>query len=506
MLIFRRLNFWLDEPPVNQFANARIDMSVKLTRWSGSLGLPIALFLVATPTFVWICQRALLSLLPIQLNSNEGWNAYWALQVSHGQPLYPAPSALVLNNYPPLSFLVVSTISRAGIDALVVGRALSWVSILGCAYIIFRILKNLQSGTVISAFAALLFLGLMATQHTPYVGMYDPQITGHFIMLIGLSLLLGVNWPSGSSTATAAFVMVIGGFFKHNLIALPLAVTIWLALFNRRLFWTWLFASTAALSLGFMISGLVFGQNFFVDLLSPRLWSLRRGLYSSLPWIEPLEFPLFAALLPLFQTKRDPKAYFIALYAGFSLLETIVGAMGDRVSRNAVFDTVIISCLGMGYALSVAEHDLLRPIGALRVWLALACSFSFILATAGVTTKENISISSWNIYAKTEVEDTHKVVELLKSSHGQSLCQDLILCYWAHKPMIVDLNAYVESVKFGQRDYTELVHLLDAHYFSVVQFAWPFDKFEKPLRDGVLRNYVEVRELPGVYQLRSSTP
>ena len=35
------------------------------------------------------------------LNVNEGWNAGQTMRALGGQPLYPAPDALIANNYPP---------------------------------------------------------------------------------------------------------------------------------------------------------------------------------------------------------------------------------------------------------------------------------------------------------------------------------------------------------------------------------------------------------------------
>jgi hypothetical protein len=60
------------------------------------------LAVVAFWSFLWPAYRAFLN---IEIDMNEGWNAYLADAAIHGSmPLYPSPDSLVTNNYPPLSF------------------------------------------------------------------------------------------------------------------------------------------------------------------------------------------------------------------------------------------------------------------------------------------------------------------------------------------------------------------------------------------------------------------
>lgn len=59
------------------------------------------------------------STLAVSLNNIEGWNAYWAAAAAQGQALYPAPSGLVTDNYPPLSFHLIGLLVRSGCGHLV---------------------------------------------------------------------------------------------------------------------------------------------------------------------------------------------------------------------------------------------------------------------------------------------------------------------------------------------------------------------------------------------------
>lgn len=48
----------------------------------------------------------------VEIENNEGWNAYFADAAMGKMPLYPSASQLITNNYPPLSFYIVGSIGR----------------------------------------------------------------------------------------------------------------------------------------------------------------------------------------------------------------------------------------------------------------------------------------------------------------------------------------------------------------------------------------------------------
>ena len=113
-------------------------------------------------------------------------------------------------------------------DNIVAGRVLSFLATLGVGAMIYACLRGMKTGPQHSLFAALLFVsGLLV--FTDYVGMDDPQLLAHTVALSGLVLFLAR--PATFAIVTAsALLMTAALFIKHNLIALPVAVTIWLAL------------------------------------------------------------------------------------------------------------------------------------------------------------------------------------------------------------------------------------------------------------------------------------
>src|SRR3954452_21315861 len=85
---------------------------------SGAFAVGILAGLAAL-VIVWPIWRAGL---PLEIWGNEGWNAYNADAAAAGH-LYPPPDALIGNNYPPLSFLLIGGLARQFGDALYIGRA-----------------------------------------------------------------------------------------------------------------------------------------------------------------------------------------------------------------------------------------------------------------------------------------------------------------------------------------------------------------------------------------------
>ena len=88
--------------------------------------LIFSLIVFAGLTALYLAWPAWRTFIPLQIVSSDAWNTLFADRIRLGLPLYPRPNDLIANNYPPLSFYLVSALSwMAGLDALLVGRLLS---------------------------------------------------------------------------------------------------------------------------------------------------------------------------------------------------------------------------------------------------------------------------------------------------------------------------------------------------------------------------------------------
>src|SRR5262249_41615362 len=141
--------------------------------------------------------------------------------------LYPSPDTLIVNNYPPLSFYVVGWLGKIFGDALYVGRALSLFATIGLGALIARIVVRLGGGAAGAAIGGIWFVATMTRSYNRFVGVDDPQLAGQFIMVTALAWFLARD-QEGKSAEPPIVLMVVAGFWKHNIIAVPATVLAWL--------------------------------------------------------------------------------------------------------------------------------------------------------------------------------------------------------------------------------------------------------------------------------------
>jgi 4-amino-4-deoxy-L-arabinose transferase-like glycosyltransferase len=152
--------------------------------WWFSLGLLTltVLLLLITPV---LCLG-----LKFSINSNEGWNAYHALEVVSGELLYDKRNEWTPVNYPPVSFYIIGSIGRLLGEPLFAGRYISFLSLLLISLCVGYAVKKLGGKVYDAVFSGTFCIGLFAGFSQDYVGMNDPQMLGHIIILGGLLIYL----------------------------------------------------------------------------------------------------------------------------------------------------------------------------------------------------------------------------------------------------------------------------------------------------------------------------
>jgi hypothetical protein len=428
---------------------------------------PVSLALLALAAALAVVHLALpLASVPrlAPRSYNEGWNAYHAEAVTSERPLYPEPASLFPNNYPPLSFGLVAMAGAVLGDPLLAGRFLSLLAFLVVAVQIGWIVTRSTGERRLGAFAGLLFTALMGAGFDEYVGMNDPQLLGHAFVLGGLVLLTG--WRSPARLASAALLMVLGGLVKHSLVALPLAVTLWLFARDRLAFRIWLAAS--ALIAGAAVGALAWlhGASLFSSLLGPRTSSLEIAAKVSGEWLRSLAAPLAVGLLAAQEAWRDPDGRLLALYAGLALVIGFALTMGEGVSYNAYFDLVIALCLLGPFLLS--RVAVLVPSGARVIptaALALALLVDPLLRAADALLRLPRRLDELAGYERITRED----VAYLAARPGPAVCEMLALCFWAGKPASVDLFNSQQLFRAEHADEEALLERVARREFAVVQ-------------------------------------
>jgi len=396
----------------------------------------------------------------VPLDPNEGWNAAHALAAMAGHDLYPGPQALMVNNYPPLSFYVVGALSRHGRDVLIVGRWLALLAYLATALGIAAALRRMDCRLRAMMLGAMFFAALLLVT-SDYVGMDDPQLLGHAVQLVALLLLLRER------IFVSAVLFGLSLFIKHNLLALPLAAGLWLLVQDRRagaVFLLWLLA--------FALSGLVlfqldFGTSLLARLMSPRLssWANLQAAVAHLWWAV-LPGLAMAGFWP------DRHSLFCSLYAGAALLLGLIFAAGDGVDANAFFDLGLALSLSLGLVVERGRWPVLAAASAVP-----------LLVFLGVTFQDNNFF-----FTRSFAQSSARDIAFLKSRPGPGLCDQLSLCLWAGKGAEVDVFNVGEAIKAGARNPAPLVKMISDHHFATLQLI-SLDALGPDVRRAIEKNY-----------------
>lgn len=171
--------------------------SVPVSRRSSSF---LANYEVSTTQFALILFGVLAALflywplwrlsLPLEMNRNEPWNAWFVDAVLKGQPLYPASGELIVNNYPPLSFYLLALLSKITPDVIYTGRAIALLSIGVTGVSVALLIRIFGGSRSIAIFGALWFIAMMARFMVRYAGIYDPNLLALALMSLGFALSL----------------------------------------------------------------------------------------------------------------------------------------------------------------------------------------------------------------------------------------------------------------------------------------------------------------------------
>jgi len=158
-------------------------------------------------------------------------------------------------------------------DPLYVGRALSILGLLTVSVEIFLCVRLLTSRTTGAVIGALWYVAIMCHNSEIYVGANDPQIAGEAIMGAALVWFIARD-DAGMSPVLPLLLMVMGGFWKHNLIGIPLTAAAWIILRDWRRAVGPLVIVMFAILCGFLLCSALFGSQFIADMVPPRAYRL----------------------------------------------------------------------------------------------------------------------------------------------------------------------------------------------------------------------------------------
>jgi hypothetical protein len=375
---------------------------------------------------------------PLEINRNEPWNAWFVDAILHGAPLYPAREEFIVNNYPPLSFYAVALLSKLTGDVVYAGRLISLISTAAISVSIALCIRALGGSRPVALFGALWFLATIAHFFTRYVGVNDPNLLALAVMGLALALFL-TRLSKEKSVAPAIALMVLAGFIKHNLIAIPLAALIWLSLKDRGEGLRATLLGIALAALGLLICASFYGPNFLQQMLMPRQISIAHmlSIVGKLQWFAPalLFWGLWA-----WPNRNSPEARFSALLIGVSLASDLLQAAGAGVSINAHFEILFATGIAVALAFEgIGNTPIARRFGAraiqmamilvlvLRLVLSQQLEPYLVLASPGFRQEVGQNLAAMDAE-----------VERIRLMPGPVACSTMAVCYRAGKAFVYD--------------------------------------------------------------------
>jgi hypothetical protein len=423
------------------------------------------LYIIAIWSFAWTVYRAFLN---VEIENNEGWNAYFADAAMGKMPLYPSTDQLITNNYPPLSFYIVGLVGRFVGDPVLAGRLLSLVAVVAIATAIAFCVRRLGGSGVAARISGAFFVATMSRFFMSYVGMNEPQLLGEAIMAFGfLGFLIARSNDRGY--VGPVLVMALAGFVKHNIIAMPLTVFLWLALYRRREAVKCFCVAAIAIMTGIAICYALFGGNFFLNILSPRHYSLKRALrtFQELEWVS---VGLLACLYNAWARRRDVNVQLCSWLIAIAFGSCFLQKSGDGVDINAQFDLVMAVAMGLGLAFTqVSQWPVARPLRLEQAQAILLLAVCLrLLASKQLQPVRLVFDRSFIKEIAIREQAMADSVQRVRRVPGDVLCPPLV-SYRSGKPFAVDAFNVQQRILAGALPKDAITARVAAGTLSIVE-------------------------------------
>lgn len=404
----------------------------------------------------------------VPLDPNEGWNAFFAQIALQGGDLYASSGGTIINNYPPLSFYIVGSIGHLTGDNIFAGRAVALISMFVVAGNIFLWLRTVGASARVAWLGAGIFAAFALTYARSYAGMDDPQWLAHALMTSGMVVL----WRGNASTRAillGSMLILAGGWTKHLLIPLPIAVTWWLMRRSRSAFLTWAACCALLLAAISLLVWRMFGSSFFDSLLAAREFSRHQAIVR-FRWALQCLAPIIALTLLLIpRARHSESAEFALAYALIAALVAVASSGGVGVDINAYFDVVIAASLCAALAAQAFwRRRLSGSVPDCQVGPAVTLLLgSWVVIYAGSLLHGTLR----DLHSLNERErDTLAAVRFIAASGGgRAACEAPALCYWGKNRFMLDFFNYGQRLKLGKQPTLACAAVFDGKYIPLLQ-------------------------------------
>ena len=405
-------------------------------------------------------------------NYNEGWNVYNTQRLIDHELIYDSDYWRV-NNYPIFSFLAVAGVNFVVYNLLLSGRIIALVSFLVVGVLTAAAIRRFGGDRTDAVFGGGCALGFCYLVAPGWVVVDDPQTLAEAMMLGGLVSYIS-RPPDRVSLLRTAVLVTLGGFVKHNVVAIPLAITVDIAIrAPRRLpFWLGCCAGLGASCIG--LTHLVAGGTFIDHLLSPRVFSWPGARYHLMKYLRLDEFPLAVILLfarAIFSRDR----HILAAYGIISISAAAIFSGFEGTSYNMFQDASVFLAIAAGVTLHELRKRVILEASAHERLAKVAVAFAPVLLAQPILARSpqafaQIHHAGGLLEIDRRAEQSFLAeAEYISEKHGPAICESLLLCYRAGQPFTLDPFNSRQFILSGRLDQNELIRRVAAKEFAVVQ-------------------------------------
>lgn len=443
----------------------------------------------------------------VQVNYNEGWNAYRQQMTIAGQPLYGAPPGRLTGEtgYPPISFHLVGWLGRIAGDFTVAGRWLSLFSLLATGVFVGLIVSSQGGGVFVSLLSFFLFEIGLSVFFPSRRGMNDPELLALAFTTAGLYCYVRDSTKNRLLFLSAA-LFCLAGFTKQTMLAFPAAVAIDLLIRSRRAFLVWSGAMILAAGLLSAFTLLLDGRFVLLHWLVARSYSYSAGWHNIIhEYLLGFQGLLLVSAVWATCMFRTRVVFVLALVISHVLAFLLAGTEG--IDLNICFNAFAAAVIASGLALTDlnAVIQRFRPHVSLpRVSQALAIALTMtLLINVPGQIREDISQSK---SLTSQEKAFHSVVEFVKTKPGPALCDSLLVCYEAGKPYDFYSLFVRDQIRTGALKEAEVLELIKGKHFQTIQVPTTPDAGNPEIakeRRYLTRNFIQ--ELFNHYQVGIQT-
>lgn len=439
----------------------------------------------------------------VQIQYNEGWNAYKQAMTVSGVPLYGQPRQHFIGGtgYPPLSFHLIGWLGQSA-SVVIVGRFISLVSLLVAGLFVALIVRKEGASPTVTWFAFLLYEAGIAILAPDRVGMNDPQLLAEALSAAGLYCYL--RRGSSYSLYLSAVLFCLCGFTKQTMIAVPLAVGLDLLLHRpRKEFVTWAGTIIVTASLLFVLTLSVDGHFFVRHLTTGRAYSLRAGWGHTRDYL--LRFQVLLIIGGIWSAAHFRNVLAWTFWTGHVLAVFLAG--GDGVVLNIFFGAFMATVIACALALGDLK---IRPEGAAPAVFLRPQNLLMIAICVGILVQIPERVRS-DFHQMADLPKQEKeyasTLEFVKASPGPALCETLLLCYDAGKPLEYDAFSALSQIKTGWTKESEVAGLIKTRHFQIIEVDVPDPQIAYPVEeiDGERFTPAMMDELRANYRLTMRT-